>query len=162
MRPATGGELARFWESETAAVAEPESIPDGELGTEAEMKIPAKAHEGEETREQATAPPALTVSAGDFAALEERVLRAVALVKQERQARLAAEARAAEAEARLAQAEDRVGQAEARMAKAEARVGEQAPRIGQMEAELATLQTERDQVRQRVERLLEQLDAIEI
>ncbi len=79
-------------------------------------------------------PQALAMSADDFSALEERVLRAVALVKRERQARIAAEEHAARFEARLEQ----------------------------MEGEVAALRAERDAVRQRVERLLSQLDALEI
>lgn len=91
-----------------------------------------------ETQEQ---PAALTVSADDFSALEERIVRAVEMVKRERAARVAAEARASHAEA------DR---------------SEQAPRIEQMEKEIHALKAERDHVRQRVERLLTQLDALEL
>ena len=53
-----------------------------------------------EMQEKTEAPVALSVSVDDFAALEERILRAVNLVKQERQARSAAEASASQAEAR--------------------------------------------------------------
>jgi hypothetical protein len=91
---------------------------------------------------------ALAVSANDFSALEERVLRAVDLVKQERQHRAAAEARAAQAEERAAQAE--------------ATLHEQAPVMEGMLAELKALKSERDHVRHRVERLLEQLDGLEL
>ena len=45
--------------------------------------------------------PALALSANDFSALEERILRTIELVKRERQARTAAEERAAKAEAQL-------------------------------------------------------------
>ncbi len=86
-------------------------------------------------------PPALTLSADDFSALEERVVRAVELVKRERQGRAAAEERAARAEALLS---------------------EQNPVVDQMKQEIRSLRTERDQVRQRVERLLTQLDALEL
>jgi chromosome segregation ATPase len=86
-------------------------------------------------------PRALTVTVNDFAGLEERVMRAVALVKQERQARTKAEERAERAEAAL---------------------NDQAPRIEQMQAELNALRAERDQVKTRVDRLLEQLDALEL
>jgi septal ring factor EnvC (AmiA/AmiB activator) len=84
---------------------------------------------------------ALTLSADDFSALEDRVVRAVELVKRERLARAAAEERAA---------------------KAEAQVAEQNPALDQMKQEIRSLRTERDQVRQRVERLLAQLDALEL
>lgn len=86
-------------------------------------------------------PAALTLSADDFSALEERVVRAVELVKRERQQRAAAEERAARLEAQLS---------------------EQAPVVDQMKQEIRSLRTERDQVRQRVERLLSQLDALEL
>jgi len=122
-----------FWESEAAVEIEPEA----ELEPEIEPEVDPQ----ETMTEAAAEPQALTMSTDDFAALEERVLRAVTLVKQERQAKLAAEDRAAHAEARL---------------------HEQAPRIERMEAELAALKAERDQVRLRVEKLLTQLDALEL
>jgi chromosome segregation ATPase len=93
-------------------------------------------------------PGALAVSADDFAALEERIRRAVELVKRERQARAEAEARSAELEARVTQAE--------------AQVQAQSPVVEQMQNELNGLRAERDQVRQRVERLLKQLDTLEL
>jgi len=86
-------------------------------------------------------PAAVTMSVDDFAGLEERIRRAVDVVKRERQARAAAEERATHAEAQL---------------------HEQAPRIERLEKELRALNAERDHVRQRVERLLAQLDAIEL
>lgn len=86
-------------------------------------------------------PAALTLSADDFSALEERVVRAVELVKRERQGRAAAEERAVRAEAQLT---------------------EQVPVVDQMKQEIRSLRAERDQVRQRVERLLSQLDALEL
>ena len=86
-------------------------------------------------------PPALALSIDDFSALEDRVLRAVNLVKRERLTR--------------AEAEDRA-------ARAEARVAEQTPQIEHLQTELNSLRVERDHVRQRVERLLSQLDALEL
>jgi predicted RNase H-like nuclease (RuvC/YqgF family) len=83
----------------------------------------------------------LALSVDDFSSLEDRILRAVNLVKRERLARAAAEERAAQAEARLR---------------------DQTPVIEQLQKEAATLHAERDQVRQRVERLLSQLDALEL
>jgi chromosome segregation ATPase len=93
------------------------------------------------TQESQGQPEALTVSADDFSALEERIVRAVEMVKRERQSRVAAEERALHAEAQL---------------------DEQAPRIDQLERELQALKSERDHVRQRVERLLAQLDALQL
>ena len=73
------------------------------------------------------------MSGDEFSALEERILRAVNLVKRERQARAEAEERAAQAEAQLR---------------------EQAPLVEQLQKEVNALRAERDHVRQRVERLL--------
>jgi hypothetical protein len=83
----------------------------------------------------------LTLSASDFSALEERILRAVEVVRKERTARGAAEERAARAEEQLR---------------------EQAPVMEQLEKDLNALRAERDHVRERVERLLGQLDALEL
>lgn len=90
---------------------------------------------------ESSEPLSLSVSATDFSALEERIVRAVELVKRERQARTAAEERATRAEAEL---------------------GEQAPVVEQLRDEVKVLRAERDQVRQRVERLLGQLDSLEL
>lgn len=127
--------MAEFWNSEVLVEAEPEAEVAGEPEKESVLR------EEKSAPAEMPAPAALTVSIDDFTALEERVLRAVALVKQERQARLAAEERAAQAEAQVL---------------------DQSPRLEQMGAELAALKVERDHVRQRVERLLQQLDALEI
>ena len=83
----------------------------------------------------------VALSTNEFAALEERILRAVDVVRRERQARTAAEERANHAEAQLR---------------------ELSPQLAQLEQELNTLRTERDHVRGRVERLLGQLDALEL
>ena len=111
-----------FWESEVAE--EPQTAQQAPLGS-------------------ARAEPAALwpSSADDFSALEERILRAVELVKRERQARAAAEERATKAEAQLS---------------------EQAPLVEQLKQEVRSLRAERDHVRQRVERLLSQLDALEL
>ena len=98
--------------------------------------------QGREQPQAAPAEPAaLAVSVDEFAALEERIRRAVELVKRERQAQAAAEERAAKAEEKL---------------------HAQSPVIEQLQSELRALRAERDQVRQRVERLLAQLDALEL
>ena len=98
---------------------------------------------------------ALAVSADDFSALEDRVRRAVDVVKRERQARAAVEARVAELEAHATEAE-------ARAAQAEAQLQAQSPLLERLENEMSALRAERDQVRQRVEKLLAQLDALEL
>ena len=108
---------------------------------EAEMEEQTQNEAQSEAQQLPMEPAALTVSVDDFSALEDRIVRAVELVKQERQARAAAEQRATHAENHL---------------------HEQAPRLEQLEKELYALKAERDHVRQRVERLLAQLDALEL
>jgi FtsZ-binding cell division protein ZapB len=108
-----------FWESEPIKEAQPEPEP----------------------REQAAEPETLALSVDDFSALEERILRAVNLVKRERTARAEAEERARQAELQL---------------------HEQAPLVEQLQREVKQLHAERDHVRQRVERLLSQLDSLEL
>ncbi|HEV2323598.1 MAG TPA: hypothetical protein VGS10_06575 [Terracidiphilus sp.] len=97
---------------------------------------PEAAHREAEVDSQA-----LSLSADDFSALEERIVRAVAVVKQERQARSTAEQRTAQVELELRE----------KTAFAE-----------QLQAEVGALKAERDHVRQRVERLLTQLDGLEL
>jgi hypothetical protein len=103
----------------------------------------AEAVEEAKSSEQPQDQPAgaLALSADDFSALEERILRAVTLVKQERQARTAAEERATQAEAQLR---------------------EQEQLMDLFQKDMDALKVERDQIRQRVERLLTQLDALEL
>ncbi|MGH9605664.1 MAG: hypothetical protein ACRD3N_08180 [Terracidiphilus sp.] len=99
--------------------------------------------EEEQTGQQPHDPPAesLALSVDDFSALEERILRAVELVKRERQARVEADERAARSDEQMR---------------------EQMAVADKLEREIGTLRAERDQVRQRVERLLAQLDALEL
>ena len=97
--------------------------------------------EAAQPEEQASVTGAVALSADEFSALEERVLRAVELVKRERQGRVEAEARAATAEARSA---------------------EHDTELDRLERDVKQLRAERDHVRERVERLLKQLDSIEL
>jgi septal ring factor EnvC (AmiA/AmiB activator) len=122
-----------LWKSEAVAEAEPET-QQSEAGQ-------SEAAQSESGQPSSDAAQALAVSADDFSALEERVLRAVALVKQERQARAEAEARTAQVEAQL---------------------HEQTLLAEQLHKDLSALKAERDHVRQRVERLLAQLDTLEL
>ncbi|MFP5248266.1 MAG: hypothetical protein ACLGP3_00390 [Acidobacteriota bacterium] len=122
--------MAELWESQVTV----------ETQSEAELES-QEIHEHSSPEESAPDPRALTVSVDDFAALEERVVRAVSIVRQERQARATAEQRVVRAEADLRQ---------------------QAEQMERAQAELATLRAERDHVRQRVEKLLQQLDALEL
>lgn len=88
----------------------------------------------QQPEEEAAPAQTLAVSAHDFSSLEERVLRAVALLKQERMAR----------------------------SEAEARLRDQAQLVEDLHKEVNSLRAERNEVRQRVERLLSQLDALEL
>jgi Tfp pilus assembly protein PilO len=80
-----------------------------------------------------------TVGADDFAALEQRILRAVDLLKAERSARIAAEDQVAELQQKL---------------------DAQAVETQEAAAELEAYKGERDLVRTRIERLLRQLDEL--
>ena len=102
----------------------------------------------------AAEPGTLALSADEFSALEERILRAVNLVKRERLAKTAAEERANAAEARIAE------QTQAVESLNREKETLQKETVG-LHKEVDTLRAERDQVRQRVERLLSQLDALE-
>jgi len=83
----------------------------------------------------------LALSSADFSALEERVARTINILKSERQARAAAEQRANDLGAQLHEQRD--------LAKS-------------LQEEIRALNSERDHVRQRVEKLLSQLDSLEL
>jgi chromosome segregation ATPase len=80
-----------------------------------------------------------SISADEFQALEQKVLRAVEIVKREREARAAAEAEVASLREQLA----------AQQSAASAN-----------ETELNTLNKEREAVRLRVEKMLQQMDEL--
>ena len=84
-----------------------------------------------------------SISADEFLALEQKVLRAVEIVKREREARAAAEAEVATLRAQLA-----------------TQLTTQAEELSAAQAQLATLTQERDAVRQRVEKMLNQIDEL--
>ena len=108
---------------------------------------PSQPHQDhiEATPEVASDPHSLPVlTADDFAALEERVLRAVEVVRRERHSRIAAEERAAALQAELVQLQS------------------ETPAVELLRQEVESLRAEREQVRLRVERLLSQLDALEL
>lgn len=79
------------------------------------------------------------VTSDDFSALEQRVLRAVELLRTERAARTAAEQKASELEQLLEV---------------------QSNELNEAQAKLRAYEGERDHVRERVERMLKQLDEI--
>jgi len=80
-----------------------------------------------------------TISVDEFLALEQKVQRAVEIVKREREARAAAESEAASLREQLATHQTAVSAAE---------------------SELNTLTKEREVVRQRVEKMLQQMDEL--
>lgn len=82
-----------------------------------------------------------TVGADDFAALEQRILRAVDLLKAERSARIAAEDQVAELQHRL---------------------DSQTSEAQEITSEIEAYKSERDLVRSRIERLLRQLDELAV
>jgi septal ring factor EnvC (AmiA/AmiB activator) len=84
-------------------------------------------------------PPEMTIAADDFQALEERVLRTIELLKGERELRYSVEQHAS----RLSN-----------------RVEEQTAQVAHLEEQLSALQNEREAVRQRIERLLKQIDEL--
>jgi hypothetical protein len=140
------------WETETGTLDQAQPAPQPELVKPFDFETafepePVRAFEPvpeptvQPVSQPAADPAALAVSVDDFSALEDRILRAVNLVKRERLAR--------------AEAEDRANRAEALAA-------QQTPRIELLQNEVNTLRAERDHVRQRVERLLAQLDALEL
>jgi predicted RNase H-like nuclease (RuvC/YqgF family) len=98
-------------------------------------------NEGADVAEGSEEQSTLAMSADDFSALEERVLRAVTVVRRERQARSEAEERATKAESQLT---------------------EQGQQVERLEQDVKQLRAERDQVRERVEKLLKQLDSLEL
>ena len=80
-----------------------------------------------------------TISVDEFQALEQKVLRAVEIVKREREARATAEAEVANLRAQLS---------------------EQQQLSAMAESEINTLSKERESVRQRVEKMLQQMDEL--
>jgi len=145
-----------LWEPEATVRAPNREEPLNVLDPNHEA--PLNAHAPEE-------PAALAVSADDFAAIENRIYRAVELVKQVRQAGATAEGRMAEWEARAVRAEAQV-QAQSLMVEQLERelqaLRKDRGQVEQLELELQALRKEREQVRQRMERLLKQLDALEL
>jgi chromosome segregation ATPase len=81
----------------------------------------------------------LNVTADDFNALEQRVLRTVELLKKEREARASAEQNATTLQQLL---------------------DEQSAQLTKVQEQVKAFEQERETVRQRVERLLNQLDEI--
>ncbi len=89
----------------------------------------------------------------EFEALEERVMRAVETVRREREARAAAEAETADLRQRV---KEQAGTIETCEREREAA----AERTQATEDELVTLRNERNEVRQRIEKMLHQMDEL--
>jgi uncharacterized protein involved in exopolysaccharide biosynthesis len=83
------------------------------------------------------------ITTEEFQALEQKVLRAIEIVKSEREARAAAEAEVAALRAQI-----------------EALTAKQGEALTAAEAQLNTLNQERDTIRQRVEKMLQQMDEL--
>jgi hypothetical protein len=83
------------------------------------------------------------ISMDEFQALEQKVLRAIEIVKREREARATAEAEVVELRAQL-----------------DAHIAKQAEELSAAHSQVSTLNQERDAVRQRVEKMLEQMDEL--
>lgn len=97
------------------------------------------------------------ISVDEFQALEQKVLRAVEIVKREREARAAAEAEVASLRQKL---EEHVSQAKSEMQAAEARAQAAERDRKAAEGQIAALTQDRDTVRQRVEKMLQQMDEL--
>ena len=126
-RPRGGRTMAQF-------TFEPEGVDEILSVSQAER-------EHAEAQAEAAQAAHLALSPDDFSALEQRILRAVDLVKRGRVAHAAAEERAVQAEVR---------------------VREQAPLVEHLQKEVNALRAERDEMRKRVEKLLQQLESIEL
>jgi hypothetical protein len=97
------------------------------------------------------------VSVDEFQALEQKVLRAVEIVKREREARAAAEAEVAALKEQLA---TQAGAAASDVQAAESRAQAVQREKDAAESQVAALNQERDAVRQRVEKMLQQMDEL--
>jgi uncharacterized protein involved in exopolysaccharide biosynthesis len=83
-----------------------------------------------------------TISVDEFLALEQKVLRTVELIRKEREARAAAEADCAAAKTEVAELQSQLAAA------------------GSAQSEVENLVREREVVRQRVEKMLAQMDEL--
>ncbi len=83
------------------------------------------------------------ITTEEFQALEQKVLRAIEIVKREREARATAEAEVAALRAQL-----------------DALTATQGEALTAAQTQLNTLNQERDAVRQRVEKMLQQMDEL--
>jgi uncharacterized coiled-coil DUF342 family protein len=87
-----------------------------------------------------------TISVDEFQALEQKVLRAVEIVRREREARIAAEAEAAAAKEEAAALREQLA--------------DLTSASNATQTQITTLNQERDAVRLRVEKMLQQMDEL--
>jgi hypothetical protein len=100
------------------------------------------------------------VSVDEFQALEQKVLRAVDIVKREREARAAAEAEVSAMRERVAALQSELEAAQGRAQAAESAKEAAHSEKESAESQIGALNHEREVVRQRVERLLQQMDEL--
>jgi predicted nuclease with TOPRIM domain len=98
------------------------------------------------------------VQAAAFQVLEQRVLRAIELLRKERELRAAAESHFLELEMRVEEQSRMLVEQAEQVQSRDARLADFADKVARLEADLSLLNGERDQVRERVERLLQHLD----
>ena len=111
-----------------------------------------------------------TISVDEFQALEQKVLQAVELIRKEREARAAAESELAAARHTVTELEGRVQHAEAELANVRGELSAAQTEATELRDKVATsavaqsevesLQREREAVRQRVEKMLAQMDEL--
>ena len=99
---------------------------------------------------------AATISVDEFLALEQKVLQTVELIKTERSARAAAEAERDAARAEAAELRQKLTAADEKLAA----VNEKLTAAGDAQTEIAALHSERNAVRQRVEKMLATMDSL--
>jgi len=97
------------------------------------------------------------ISVDEFQALEQKVLRAVEIVKREREARAAAEAEVASLRQKL---EEQASQTKAEVEATETRAQAAERERMAAESQIAALTQDRENVRQRVEKMLQQMDEL--
>ena len=102
-------------------------------------------------------PPEMVMSADDFQALEERVLRTIQLLKGERELRHSVEQHAARLTQRVEEQAAHVARLEEQL---NGRVEEQSAHVAQLQEQLGGMQQEREAVRVRIERLLKHIDEL--
>lgn len=105
----------------------------------------------------AVSPAGTAANLDEFQVLEQRVLRAVEIVKGEREARARAEAEVAALRDQLA---ERTRQADTDAEAAQAAAEDLRGQLATAQSELDLLSQERTAVRQRVEKLLTQMDEL--